>query len=99
MKTLGILALSGALFFQSDFLHEQKRFERVRTAIGDKEALVSENLRGLGLAATNFYLLIVAYKDESVLEIYVRKKTETRYRKAASYPICARSGELGPKRF
>jgi murein L,D-transpeptidase YafK len=43
-------------------------------------------------------MLIVAYKAEDLLEIYVKKKTETTYSKLASYEICSRSGTYGPKR-
>jgi murein L,D-transpeptidase YafK len=83
---------------QGDFLAEQKKFAKVRTAISEKERTVQQKLQSNGLELGNFHLLIIAYKDSDELEIYARRKTESAFRKLVTYPICSRSGELGPKR-
>lgn len=83
---------------QNDFLSEQKKFAKVRTAISEKEKTIQQKLSNQGLTLDNYYILLAAYKDSDELEVYTRKKTETVFRKLISYPICSRSGELGPKR-
>ncbi|MGE0588103.1 MAG: murein L,D-transpeptidase family protein [Cyclobacteriaceae bacterium] len=99
MKILSIFGLTlSALVFQSDFLTEQKKFGKVRTAISEKQALVEQRLRGNNLSLNELNILLVAYKDDDVLEVYGKSKQETSYRKIASFEICTRSGQLGPKR-
>lgn len=83
---------------QKDFLSEQKKFERVRKAIDEKGNIVANNLKQAGLRIDNFNLLLVAYKAESCIDLFVKLKSETAYKRIVSYSICARSGKLGPKR-
>ena len=66
-----------SVFAQQDFLSQQKKYARVRTAITDKEQSLVENLRKNGLTTNNVHILIVAYKAEKQLEIYAKKKSET----------------------
>lgn len=82
----------------ADFLAEQKRYERVRSAILEKQEIIENHLKNNRLSIDDFHLLIVAYKDCDELELYAKKKQETAYRKIKTYTICARSGKLGPKR-
>lgn len=81
-----------------DFLTEQKKHHRVKTAINEKLNIVEKKLSENGLRLTNFELLMVAYKDVDVLEIYAKKKSAKHFKCIVTYPICARSGSLGPKR-
>lgn len=82
-----------------NFLEEQKKFSRVRTAVQEKSHLITETIGKAGIATDAFHVLFVAYKDEDILEVYARHKSEKRHVKVATYAICARSGELGPKRM
>lgn len=86
-----------AFTLQSDFLSEQKRFERVRTAIKEKQESLNKTLLSSQLALNNLHLVFVAYKDLDVLEVYGKSKQASSYKKLLSYSICARSGQLGPK--
>jgi murein L,D-transpeptidase YafK len=92
----------GAIWFffspQSDFLTEQKKFERVRTAITDKQPLMEKRLAENKLSLSTIQVLFVAYKEDDLFEVYAKSKQETTYRRIASYNICSRSGQLGPKR-
>lgn len=102
MKPL-IAALLSLLCFSSfmqnsDFLEQQKKFERVRKAISDKKATIEKKLKSKNLLLSNFNLLLVAYKANDKLDLYVKSKVESKYTKLETYKICARSGELGPKR-
>ena len=82
----------------SDFLEQQKKFERVRKAISDKKSTIEKKLKSKNLLPSNFNLLLVAYKANDKLDLYVKSKAESKYTKLETYKICARSGELGPKR-
>lgn len=96
IATLGMLLLSFTP--QTDFLTEQNRFERVRTAIEEKQDIIEKKLKENKIEIENLNLLFVAYKDNDLLDIYAKTKQETTYKKILSYDICSRSGQLGPKR-
>lgn len=81
-----------------DFLSQQKQYARVRAAFQNKAGALDRTLAAHGLKAGDLNLLIVAYKAEAVLEIYAKASNAARYQKLISYPICAASGKLGPKR-
>lgn len=102
MKSSIVLTLSAALsvafISPADFLAEQKKFERVRNAINEKQANIKEKLNDNNLEINNFNLLLVAYKDNDELELYAKNKQEKTYKKIYSYQVCSRSGQLGPKR-
>jgi murein L,D-transpeptidase YafK len=83
---------------QTDFLSQQKRYPRVRTAIDEKQALITQQLKAKGLTINSYELLLVAYKDSDELELYVKSKQADTYQKLATYAVCKRSGGLGPKR-
>ncbi len=87
-----------SIFAQQNFLSQQKKFSRVRTAIQEKEQNLAEILRKNGFTTDNVHILIMAYKAEKQLEIYAKKKNETVYKLISTYSVCASSGELGPKR-
>lgn len=93
-----VVILSVAFSIQTDFLTEQKKFEKVRNSITDKQVTIEKKLKVNNLDLRNFNILMVAYKDNDELEIYAKKKTEIIYKKLISYDICYRSGQLGPKR-
>lgn len=93
-----IIIVSYAFIKGSDFITEQKKFERVRTAYKDKGNLVMENLKGNNIDPNNCNILITAFKSEQELNIYAKNKNATTYKKLNTYNICASSGMLGPKR-
>jgi len=83
---------------QTDFLKQQKKYVRVRTAFTDKEAVFNANLSKHYIDLESMNILIVAFKAEDIFEIYAKDKSETSYKQIASYQVCSKSGELGPKR-
>ena len=83
---------------QTDFLTQQKKYERVRKAFSEKEQLVKSNLEKHQLNPSGFSLLLVAYKEEKLLELYGKEVKSDQYSLIATYDICATSGEPGPKR-
>ncbi len=93
---VGIILFSSIM--QSDFLDAQKKYQRVKDAIEEKEALIEKKLNKNQIKLNNINLLLVAYKDNDLLDIYAKTKQDDNYKKIQSYKICARSGQLGPKR-
>ena len=101
MKKTSIILLSlilTASTLQTDFLTEQKRYKRVRTAFNEKGEIITKRLNENEINVDGLNILIIAYKAEQILEIYAKKKTKTSYKKIVSYGICESSGQPGPKR-
>lgn len=93
-----IILLSGFIMSaQYSFLNEQKKYQRVRTAIEDKGELISKTLLEANLSAEKLNVLFVAYKYEAVLELYAKNKNESSYKLLKQYDIVQSSGVLGPK--
>ncbi|TRX48299.1 L,D-transpeptidase family protein [Fulvivirga sp. M361] len=98
LATIIILICSfNAFSYQVDFLGDQKRYKRVRTALAEKEKGIISTLQEKDIEVDELNILISAFKAENELELYVKRKTDTIYRKAGTYNICASSGQLGPK--
>jgi murein L,D-transpeptidase YafK len=93
---VAIVALSFTI--TTDFLSEQKKHPLVKGAYIDKSELLQKKLKEFNLNLDNINILIATYKVEREMDIYVRKKGETKYKKLATYDICSVSGEPGPKR-
>lgn len=93
-----ILFLLSLVFLQGDFLSQQKKYDRVREAIAEKQGNVVANLQANDLTLNDYNLLIIAYKEEDVLELYAKKKTASTYKRIKAYEVCNKSGVLGPKR-
>jgi len=80
------------------FLDTQKGYERVGKAFDEKDTKIRRQLSDLGLNPGDLNIVILAYKEESTLEIFGKNRNEEKYKKIIAYPICAKSGEPGPKR-
>ena len=68
---MGILCNS--MVAQSDFLAQQKKHERVRKAIEDKELLIEKKLNSFEIQLNNVHILLVAFKDVARLDLYCRE--------------------------
>lgn len=80
------------------FLTQQKKYQRVREAIEQKRVFLEKKLNLHQLTLSNLNLLLVAYKEEGLLSVYVKSKQATTYKPFNTYSICSSSGNLGPKR-
>lgn len=96
LSIISIVLLSFSI--HTDFLSEQKKFERVRNAVKNKQATIEKHLKEKSLSLDNLNILLIAYKVDDLLEVYAKSKQESVYTKIYEYRICARSGQLGPKR-
>lgn len=93
-----LFILASGFVKTTDFISEQKKYDRVKAAYKDKESTVQKKLKELDLDLNNINILITVFKSEQEMVIYAKNKKEKKYNKLISYPICAGSGELGPKR-
>ncbi|MDR0762471.1 MAG: L,D-transpeptidase family protein [Campylobacteraceae bacterium] len=96
-KFVIVFLLGFAMTAQSSFLDEQKKYERVRTALKEKSEFVLKNLSNANISMDNLNILFIAYKNEAVLEIYAKNKDEDFYKLLQQYDIMQSSGDLGPK--
>lgn len=82
----------------STFRKEQLGFSRVRVAYQLKWKGICSRLKQLHVDSNQFELFIRAFKREKIVEAWVKSTTGKQWQLYATYPICASSGDLGPKR-
>lgn len=81
-----------------NFLAEQKKNSRVKTAYLEKEKIVKELLSNNKIEINNLVLYIRIFKQEKVIEVWAKDKKSDSYIHITDYNICAVSGKLGTKR-
>jgi len=97
-RTVICIFFASNLFFASDFRTEQKRYPRVRTAYAEKEQEIKRWLAEKQIESFAVDIFIRVFKKEAVLEVWVKKKDDSRFLHLIDYAICDSSGTLGPKR-
>ncbi len=85
-------------FASNAFKREQLRFPRVRTAVEEKYLFIKELFGQHGINYPPKGIFLRAFKEEKVLELWVKPDNASPYVFLKSYDICRSSGELGPKR-
>ncbi|MDX5320326.1 MAG: L,D-transpeptidase family protein [Bacteroidota bacterium] len=102
MNAIRFLTIGGLFLLLSmkpaGFLEDQLKYPRVRTAQKEKQKDIELDLQKKGLHSANFEMLILAFKQEDELSVFVRKKGTKKYQLLRSFEICAKSGGLGPKK-
>lgn len=83
---------------QTSFKQQQLQFSRVRTAYGEKEESLKAELQKQGFTLSELNLFLRAFKMEKQLEVWIKKPADTVFTYFKSYPFCALSGDVGPKR-
>jgi murein L,D-transpeptidase YafK len=96
-KTAVLYLLLLGFAMADDFLDEQKKYERVRTALEEKSQTVLESLSNENINANKLNILFIAYKNEAVLELYAKNEDEDTYKFLKQFDIVQSSGSLGPK--
>jgi murein L,D-transpeptidase YafK len=81
-----------------DFLHQQKRYERVKIAFDQKDKLITNSLVVNKIDKDHLDIILVAYKEERTIEIWGKNDNDTEYKLITKYPFCFYIGKLGPKR-
>ena len=95
---LFILSISGIVAAQESFKKDQRRYPRVRTAYSEKESSIQQLFSTQGIAFDQFQMHLRIFKEEEIVELWVRGNEETTFKKLKTYEVCSSSGELGPKR-
>jgi len=80
------------------FKTAQIKSQRVKTAYQKNWPALEAELKAKGLDANNFDLYLRAFKQEGVLEVFVKNTAHKQFQLFKTIPICAKSGQLGPKR-
>ncbi|EMR03057.1 L,D-transpeptidase family protein [Cesiribacter andamanensis] len=102
MKTLlamfVLLLAHTYLLPRQSFKEEQLKFSRVREAYTSYEPRLRQDVLQAGTSLERMQILLIAFKEEKELELWVRDQDSPVYQKLKTYPICATSGISGPKR-
>jgi murein L,D-transpeptidase YafK len=80
------------------FMIQQRRYPRVRDAYAEKGPAMQELFKQKGLLYPPREIFIRIFKQERVLEVWVRQANNDRLNLLKEYPVCETSGQLGPKR-
>ncbi len=91
-----ILCLTLQLSAQS-FRATQQKASRVKDAYTEKWEGLRSELKKKGINE-NFELFMRVFKEDKLVEVWLKSKGEKEYKLFKTYTICASSGELGPKR-
>lgn len=95
---LGLVTFTGPADAR-DFAGKQRQYPRVRAAAEKKLADVEASFRDVGAAWPPRGVFIRGFKTEGQVELWAASADkEAAWLLVRSFPVCARSGELGPKR-
>jgi murein L,D-transpeptidase YafK len=84
--------------FGEDFLETQLRYPRVRAAKQEADSVLRAYCTARQLHYPPREIFLRAFKREGVLEMWARDSSAGPFVLLVDYPICERSGALGPKR-
>lgn len=80
------------------FRAEQMAKPRVKVAYEEKWDSITAKLKRMNVTVDQLEVFIRGFKEEKQLECWVKQKKDTTWQLFTTFPICASSGELGPKR-
>ncbi|HWY38874.1 MAG TPA: L,D-transpeptidase family protein [Bacteroidia bacterium] len=92
------LSFGSSLMAQPAFLKQQLKYPKVKASYNEKWAAISKNLKAKGIDSANYKVLIRLFKEEKVLEVWLKSKNTDKYINYGNYDICRSSGSVGPKR-
>lgn len=101
MKLLTILLLLvfPSFVWTQTFLEKQKTYQRVQIAYKEKTSSIETLLMAADLNINDLQIFIRIFKQDKVLEVWGKKKNDTTFKLINTYPLCATSGQPGPKRM
>lgn len=100
MKFILLISLFSFLSLQQTgtFKTEQKKYAKVKQAYIDKEKTMLDTLKKYNIDVSKMNVFFRVFKKEEVLELWAKNKEDSEFKRVRSFPICASSGSLGPKR-
>lgn len=81
------------------FKTNQLKSARVKDAYDTKWEPLQVELKASKINPDEFDIYLRVFKNEKVVEVWMKNKGEVRYHLFKIYDICASSGDLGPKRM
>lgn len=96
LSFLFALLISFTISAQS-FKATQQKATRVKAAYAEKWEGLKAELKKKDIKE-NFELFLRVFKEEKVVEVWLKSLGEKEFKLFKTYAICASSGELGPKR-
>ena len=96
--TLLVIIMTNSFTNSTAFKEEQLKFPRVQESYNEKESTIKNLLAKQQLSTNNLNVFIRIFKQEDILEIWGKAKENPKYKLIKTYPICSKSGILGPKR-
>lgn len=98
IKTCLLASIGFLLAFQSSFKASQVKNSRVKVAYARHWKDLQTLLSTKNVDKSSFSIYIRAFKEEGLLEVWAKDKTQSQFTFLKSFSICARSGTSGPKR-
>ena len=98
MKILLYYFLLTSFLISDDFLDNQLKYARVRTAKAQKDSIVKELFSKKNMKFPSDNIFIRVFKSEAILELWAKDHKSDKYVKINTYNICSLSGVLGPKK-
>lgn len=83
---------------KGEFKAKQLAFPKVRGAYENKSPYIAYLLVQNQLKPQNFELYLQAFKHDDLLKVWAKNTSDKKYKLIKTYPICKKSGVLGPKR-
>ncbi len=90
---LGLIMLQALSFKETQLGHS-----RVKSSYEQKEEIVQNYFKHKNLDLENFQLFIRAFKNEKILEVWIKEQNADQFTLLHTYVFCTSSGSLGPKR-
>ena len=81
-----------------NFRSAQLDFSNVKSAYENHYFILLDELKSLNIHPDSFSIYMRVFKTEEVLELWCRNASEKKHFLLKTFSICAKSGELGPKR-
>jgi murein L,D-transpeptidase YafK len=86
-----------AIAFAQSFRSEQQKYPRVKEAYSEKHEMLKVELGSKGVNRDSFEIFIRSFKNEQLLEVWVRSKGSEKFQLFKTYNVCRSSGVAGPK--
>jgi murein L,D-transpeptidase YafK len=98
LSLLFLLAIPSGAQEPKSFRETQWKYPRVRAASKEKDEVLRQRFKEKTLAYPPRAILLRAFKQEAVLELWATDANDKPYVLVHEYRICTSSGTLGPKR-
>lgn len=98
ITSVGLSIIRLATLSHISFREEQARFPRVRVASQEKDGVLRSLFAKQSLSYPPRAIALRAFKKEAELELWAQDSHGKPFILVKTYPICATSGKLGPKR-